>query len=48
MKALGLEQLKLQPFVEVVPAGVVGFAVFQEEGYRLIPMVVHDLRKFKK
>ncbi len=48
MRSLGLDQSQLQPFVEVVPAGVVELAVLQEKGYRLIPTLVRDLKKFKQ
>ncbi|WP_299226315.1 DsrE family protein [Sulfurihydrogenibium sp.] len=46
--ALGLKEEDLQPFIAIVPAGVVQLAKLQEEGYRLIPTVVHDLKKFRQ
>ncbi len=48
IKALGLKEEDLQPFITIVPAGVVKLAKLQEEGYKLIPTVVHDLKKFKQ
>jgi hypothetical protein len=48
IRALGLKEEDLQPFITIVPAGVVELAKLQEEGYRLIPTVVHDLKKFKQ
>jgi intracellular sulfur oxidation DsrE/DsrF family protein len=48
IKALGLKEEDLQPFITIVPAGVVELAKLQEEGYKLIPTVVHDLKKFKQ
>lgn len=47
MRFFGLKEEDLQPFVVVVPAGVVELAKLQQEGYRLIPTVVHDLNKVK-
>lgn len=47
IRFFGLKEEDLQPFVIVVPAGVVELAKLQEEGYKLIPVVVHDLNKAK-
>ncbi len=47
IRFFGLKEEDLQPFVIIIPAGVVELAKLQEEGYKLIPTVVHDLNKAK-
>lgn len=47
-KVMGFKEDDFLPFVILVPSGVVQLAKLQEEGYRLIPTVVHDLKKFKE
>ncbi|MEZ0323698.1 MAG: DsrE family protein [Hydrogenothermaceae bacterium] len=48
VKALGFEPEDLQPFIILVPAGVLKVAELQEKGYRLIPTVVRKLDTVKK
>ena len=47
IRFFGLKDEDIQPFVTIVPAGVVEVAKLQQEGYKLIPAVVHDLNKVK-
>lgn len=48
MRFFGLKEEDMLTFVVIVPAGVVELAKLQEEGYKLIPAVVHDLNKVKE
>lgn len=48
VRTLGIKEEDLQDFVIVVPAGVLKLAAIQEEGFRLIPTVVHDMKKYKQ
>ncbi|PMP77505.1 MAG: hypothetical protein C0178_02395 [Sulfurihydrogenibium sp.] len=47
LRFFGIKEEDVQPFVTIVPAGVVQLAKLQQEGYKLVPSVVHDLNKAK-
>ncbi len=47
-KAFGFDVKDFPSFVILTPAGVAKLAALQEEGYRLVPAVVHDFKGIKK
>ncbi len=46
-RALGFSQEDFPSFVILTPAGVAKLAALEEEGYRLVPAVVHDFKLVK-
>ncbi|RMA96142.1 DsrE family protein [Hydrogenothermus marinus] len=48
LKFMGFKREDIQPFAIITPAGVAKLAALQEEGYRLVPAVVHNLKAIKE
>ncbi|NPA52227.1 MAG: hypothetical protein GXO22_04985 [Aquificae bacterium] len=48
IRALGYSKEDVLPFVILTPAGVAKLAVLQDQGYRLVPAIVHDFKKIKE
>ncbi|MBK3332891.1 hypothetical protein GWK41_07400 [Persephonella atlantica] len=46
-KAFGFDKEDFPSFVILTPAGVAKLAALQEEGYRLVPAIVHDFSAVK-
>lgn len=47
-RAFGFDEKDFPPFVNLTPAGVAKLAALQEEGYRLVPAIVHDFKPVKE
>ncbi|WP_293443040.1 DsrE family protein [Persephonella sp.] len=47
-KAFGFDKEDFPDFVILTPAGVAKLAALQEEGYRLVPVVVHDFKPIRE
>ncbi len=47
-RAFGFDIKDFPSFVTLTPAGVAKLAALQEEGYRLVPAVVHDFKTIKE
>ncbi len=47
-RAFGFDKEDFPSYVILTPAGVAKLAALQEEGYRLVPAVVHDFETIKK
>ncbi len=47
-KAFGFDKEDFPSFVILTPAGVAKLAALQEEGYRLVPAVVHDFKAVRE
>ncbi len=47
-KAFGFDTEDFPSFVIITPAGVAKLAALQEEGYRLVPAIVHDFKAVKE
>ncbi|WP_457625203.1 DsrE family protein [Persephonella sp.] len=47
-RAFGFDKKDFPPYVILTPAGVAKLAALQEEGYRLVPAVVHDFKPVKE
>lgn len=47
-RAFGFDREDFPSFVILTPAGVAKLAALQEEGYRLVPAVVHDFKAVKE
>ncbi len=48
IKALGFSKEDVLPFVILTPAGVAKLAALEEEGYRLVPALVHNFKAVKE
>ena len=48
LKFMGFDKKDIQPFAVIVPAGVAKLAALEEEGYRLVPAVVHNMKVIKE
>lgn len=44
LKFMGFDKKDILPFVIITPAGVAKLAALEEEGYRLVPAVVHNMK----
>ncbi|SNZ06831.1 hypothetical protein SAMN06265182_0813 [Persephonella hydrogeniphila] len=47
-RAFGFDKEDFFPFVILTPAGVAKLAALQEEGYRLVPAIVHNFKPVKE
>ncbi|RMG76417.1 MAG: hypothetical protein D6707_12325 [Bacteroidetes bacterium] len=47
-KAFGFDREDFPSFVTLTPAGVAKLAALQEEGYRLVPAIVHDFKPIRE
>ena len=48
IRAMGFSREDVLPFIILTPAGVAKLAALQEEGYRLVPAVVHNFKAVKE
>ncbi len=47
-RAFGFDKEDFPSFVILTPAGVAKLAALQEDGYRLVPAIVHDFKSIKE
>ena len=48
LRFMGFDKKDILPFAIITPAGVAKLAALEEEGYRLVPAVVHNMKVIKE